>query len=69
MKSRFETVVPTLLGPDKISDPENAELEYDRDSNKKYPADCHSVFGSFTDSLVIARRHGPMRLGSFGQNS
>jgi len=69
MGSSFDTVVPTLLGPDKISDPENAELEYEYYFNKKYPADCPSVSGSFTDSLAIVKRHGPMKVASFGRTS
>jgi hypothetical protein len=29
-KNSFETVVPSLIGPDKVSDPDNTEIEYDR---------------------------------------
>jgi hypothetical protein len=68
-KGRFETVVPSLLGPDKISDPEKAELEYGLDFNENYPSNCKSVFGLFMGSLVTARRHGPMKMVSSGQSS
>jgi hypothetical protein len=69
-KNSFETVVPSLLGPEKVSDPDNAEIEYAFAFDQKYPTDGPSVFGLFTGSLVTAKRPGPMRRQvSSGQNS
>jgi hypothetical protein len=60
-RDSFETVVPSLLGPDKVSDPKNSEIEYGCDLEHKYPTDYPSVFGSFMGSLGTARRLGPTK--------
>ncbi len=64
---RFET--SDLLGPEMVSNPEDAEIEYDCNEIERGLL-IVVVSGSFTGSAVTAEAHGLIRkLVVFGPNS